>query len=96
MNYEIIYGDGALDRLFALIDAIPAAEEFLDKVEQQLKLRADDPLRWGIKDRSIFGFRGQTFKFVIEHEGKSYFFASRFYFRENENELMMVDVEVSF
>jgi len=95
MNYEIIFGDGALDNVVTIAENLAAGEAFLEKVEQALRLLADDPFHHGIKDRSVFGFRGQTYRFQVDHEGVVFFFAARFYFRENENELMMVNVEVS-
>jgi hypothetical protein len=95
MNYEIIYGEGALDRVRDLAETLPAGESFLEQVEERLGLLATNPVLYASRERSVFGFRGQTYPFRVDHDGTTYYFAAQFYFCETERELRVVNVEVS-
>ena len=90
MSYEIIFGEGALDRVSRLAPA-----EVLDELEAALRRLAADPLAHGRPAAFPYPPRGQMYPFHCDVAGKRWHFVAFFYFTEDENALRVFDVTVT-
>lgn len=95
MNYEIVFGQRALD---GLPNSLP--ESAVEELKSQLDRLAADPIGLGKKlrpDERFFPFgqrSGLKYTFVYRHRGRGYAFCAYFLYRENERELEVYDVTV--
>ncbi len=97
MSYEIVFGPGALDRL---PDWIP--EAVVRELEQQLDyLRANPASRSqriseAEQALSPVVHRGQKYAFSFAYQGRTFHFVVYFYYRDNEYDLRVYDVEMTW
>ncbi|MEN6451257.1 MAG: hypothetical protein ABFC96_12260 [Thermoguttaceae bacterium] len=98
MKYEIVYGDHALDRLFAVASELDAPE-LVDAVEEAMDRLADDPLHHGKRGRTIYQLpggrvvRAQEFDFHCNAgPGRGVHFRAHFYFGDDELSLRVINL----
>ncbi len=96
MDYEIIYGEGALDRVFSL-----DMPEVVDCVEKAMNRLADNPLLHGRRGRDVSQLpngqiiRWQEFNFYCDSgPGHRVHFRAHFYYGDDEHSLRVVRIVV--
>jgi hypothetical protein len=90
MSYDIIFGEGALDRVYELVPA-----EVLNDLEAAFRRLAANPVAHGRPAAFPYSPRGQMYPFHCDVEGKRWHFVAFFYFTEDETALRIFDVTVS-
>jgi hypothetical protein len=97
MDYEIVFGPGALDRI---PEWVP--EEVVRELERQLDYLRADPAnrsqRIAALEQALSPIlrRGQRYAFMFTYQGRTYHFAVYFYYRDNEYDLRVYDVEMTW
>jgi len=87
MNYEIVFGERALDRI---PDTTPL--DVIDCLDSHLRKLADDPTKLGRRACFPFPPKGQMYNFRCNSNGKRYYFVAFFYFGEDERTLCVYKV----
>lgn len=97
MNYEIVFGEGALDRIPAWLP-----EAVVDQIERECDLLCVDPVhrsqRISAVEQALSPTMrcGQKYAFAYRHQGRTFHFVIYFYYRDNEHDLRVYDVEVTW
>ncbi len=94
MTYDVVYGQGALDRLFGL--NLP---EVLNCVEAAIERLATHPVHFSMRGRTIYQLndgrlvRPQEFDFHCDGKpGQSVHFRAHFYYGDDEHTLHVVNL----
>ncbi len=97
MNYEIVFGPGALD---GLPDWIP--EAVVHELGRQLDYLRADPSNRSQRISAVEQAlspnmrRGQKYAFTHVYQGRTFHFVIYFYYRDNEHDLRVYDVEMTW
>jgi len=97
MDYEIVFGQGALD---GLPDWIPPA--VVDELERELDFLRADPVnrsqRISAVEQTLSPTMrcGQKYAFTFLYQGRTFHFVIYFYYRDNEHDLRVYDVEMTW
>jgi len=97
MDYEIVFGQGALD---GLPDWIP--EAVVAELERQCEYLRADPVnrsqRISAAEQALSPTArcGQKYSFTYSCQGRTYRFVIYFYYRDNERDLRVYDVEMTW
>ena len=90
MPYEILYGEGALDR----VQAANLPGPVIDALDAAMTALADNPAR--LSRSTVFPYppKGQMYPFHHDYAGTRYYFNVFFWYMADEQTLKVFDVTV--